>query len=536
MSDAPPKLSFLDRLAREIAPGIALERLEHKRRFDAQSATVTNWGAYDGAVSTRRRHHPPFLTSFERDEDRSMGDYERRALRLIIREMRRNLGLVFGALNRFANGVVGTGLTPLPKTRDKEWNNAAAHFWTQYQKVCDYRQRLHGWEIQRLIVKARMADGEGALALIDNGQVQPIEGERIATPTAKKAEENEKILQGFRLTREGIPLGVFVCGRDASGHVDRKNYEYIRMDNLLYAAVVERFDALRGVPSLASVTNYFRDKGEFTAATLFKAKLDAFMGWAVQSDEDVQASNVADRTAAQTETGNDVRVEKHDQGEIWYLPRDSEIKSLASTTPNQQHDSFTKNIMREISMSLDIPSEVLMMNLGEASFSGGRGIMMLAYNTWRIWRYWLVNEAIQPWWNWRIAKAIKEQDIPPAPVDEAGVSEWYKVNWQPPEETWLDPRGEAAANKAEVELGTNSVARICLGRGTTEDQLFDEKESSIANALTRAARLNTQYPGAGVSWRDITNPSTPGAQQGKPAGEEENEDRKRDEKKSEGMT
>ncbi len=510
-------MSVIDKLAREFAPGLAVKRLQNKRRYDTMASS--GWsGAYDAGYETRRRRFPAFKSAFERDEDREMSDYELRAMRLNVRELRRNLGLVFGCLNRFANGVVGSGLTPMPKTASKDWNNEATEWWQNYQRVCDYRDRLHGWELQRLFVKARMCEGHAGLVYVDNGQVLPIEAERIDTPPGKG--EDGKVVRGFRLTPAGRPLGVYIMNRDKNGHLARDDWKYVAWENFRHVSSVERFDQMGGVPSLASVVNYFRDKGEFTLATLIKAKMDAFKGWQVKSDEDLQADNIEDREAAQTETGNGVRVEKSEMGEIWYTPANAELKSLASNTPNKEYDSFNENILREISMALDIPSEVLMLSMANTSFSGGRGILMLAYNTFDIWREWLIHKLLQPWWNWRIAKAIKDGQLAPAPLDKNGVSTWYKVNWLPPALDSVDPRGEASANKMEVELGTDSVARIAARRGTSEDELFSEKAGSIGKAIKLAAQINKENEGANVSWRDITNPSTPGAQQTTGAGTE----------------
>jgi len=509
------KPNIFDKLARFIAPGLAVKRLENKARFDnivhRAQGTQTIGTSYDASVSMRVREYPAFRRSFEGDEDRAVSGYERRAMRLNIREMRRNVGLVFGALQRFADGVVGSGIMPLPNTPDAKFNEEAAQLWSDYMNVCDYRQRLKGREIMRLVIKARMAEGHCGLVKVRNGQIQPIEAERIKTPTAKMPDEGEKIIDGFSITPSGIPRGVYVCKRSKTGRVDNQDYQFVRWRDFMHPCVVERFDQLHGVPSLASVCNQLRDKHEYTLATLIKAKLDAFQAWAIMSDEDLLADidNATDREATITETSNEVRVQKHDYGQTWYLPEGSKMESLASKTPNAQYDPFTRSILHEIGMALGIPYEVLMLDLARVSFAGGRGIMQLAYTTWDIWRAWLVDEFLQPWWNWRVAMAIKSGVIRPAPTDARGKSLWHKVQWQAPARTWLDPKGEATANKSSVELGTTSVARIALSQGTTEDDIFREKEASIEKAAAAAERINKKYPHANATWRDITNPHSP---------------------------
>lgn len=515
----------MDRMIASVSPGWAAKRLRARNRFEIMA------GGYDAAIDQRYRDGQAWRRSLPLDEDTLIGNRDRQSVRLELHDLRRNLGLVFGMLNRFADGVVGTGLTPVPTTSDPEWNAQAADFWQNYMKVADARQRLSGWEIMRLGVKARLVDGEFGLVKTDGGQVQPIEAERIVTPQKQHRNEGKSVVEGFRISPKGIPVGVFISPRNA-GAVDDTKTQFVPMRNFIHAAIVERFDQIRGVPGAASIVNYLRDKGEFTAATLFKAKLDAFQAWSISSSADMIADNLLDRTATQPETPSGVREEKHDMGTFYYGPEGTEVKSLKSETPNSQYDAFTQNLLTEIAMSVGIPYQVLMLDLAKVSFSGGRGILMQAYATYGIWRTWLVNESIQPWWNWRVAKAIIDGVLPPAPIDSRGISEWYKVEWTPPPLDWIDPKGEATANAAEVTMGTKSISGIARSRGTSAKAVFAQKAEDIKAAMDQADLINEERPEAGVTWRDITNPGgKPGPQPAprpSPA-EREEEDEEEDE-------
>jgi len=481
------------------------------RRGNQAQASDYNWtGTFDGATSNRHRRFPAFSSVFGKDEDRAMGPYERKALRLNIREMRRNLGMVFGALQRMTDGVVGTGLVPVPSTKDKGWNKEASELWLNYQKVADYRKRQHGWEMQRCTVKSRMAEGECLFVKLANGQVQPIEAERIATPAQKAQDENEKIIDGFRMSKGGIILGAYVCDRSTTGTVNREKFKYYKRENFFHPAVPERFAQIHGIPCMSAIVTLLRDKGETEEAVRLKAKLDSFQGWQVVSSEDLQSQvdNTTDRTATPTVSQNNIRVEKHDMLQWWWTPEGTEMKSLASATPNPQYDSFLLGMTKMIAMALGIPWQVLMLEMDKASFSGARAILIMAYNTYAIWRHWLVNELLQPWWNWRIAMAMREGVLGQAPVDERGLSEWYKVDWMAPALEWVDPRGEATANEKNVAMGTTSVSRICRTKGTTVEIVRNERKQEIVDAVEAAAEINKKHPEAKVDWRDFTTANT----------------------------
>ena len=499
----PTKPSILDRAIRAVAPERALKRLEAKRQFDVLAS-----GEFDAARNLRQRDNAAMRRAWESTEDEALKPIDRERMELNIRDVRRNLPVAFGLLNRFADGVVGTGITPVPQTKDPGWNKAAAEFYAEDEKICDYRRRLHGWEMDRLTVKARMTSGGCLFIKLDSGQLQPVEMARIRTPESQKKNEGVTVFRGFRVNKQGMLMGVYVCDRKKGGRVDLQNAEYVRHEDMIFPSIVERFDQIAGLPTLSSIYTTLKDHGELQSATLFKAKLDAFMGWAVYSDEDLQASNMGPRDETPTETNNNITVQKVDKGEVWYAGERDKIESLASKTPNPQYDKFNIGLLRMMAMAAGIPYEVMMMDMLRASFSGGHGLTMMANYTWGIWRKWLCLEKKQPHWNWRIGYAIKQKKLTPAPVDARGISEWYKVVWVPPQQMTWDPKGAATANRMRLEMGETSMSEIARARGTTSKAIFTEKADNIIEAMEEYERIKKKFKDADVSWRDIMNFST----------------------------
>lgn len=473
-------------------------------------------GASEPATRSRFRVYQAGKRVTARDEDHELGGLQRQRSQQELRFMRRNLGIVFGALNRFSNGVVGTGLFPMPMTVDKDWNRDVAQWARRVmlsKKLMDSRKRLTHPQMQQLVVKARMAEGGCGFVKVDSGALQPIEAERVQTPTKMSIAQRKDVVNGIRLSPDGEPLEVYICRRNGSGLVDRNVFDAVDWDDFIYPTVVERFDQLHTVPCLHAITDILKDRGDYVSALIWRARLEAWQGWQIRStDPEMTAENMAKRDSDGNveETDKGLAIVSHEKGEFWVTDDRTDIDRMGIDTPGNNTDPFLKMIMRDVGMSIDVPWQVLMLELERPSFSGARAIFALAEYTWEIWREWLVQEYLQPWWNWRVALALDRREIPPAPVVN-GVSQWDRVAWMPPRRAILNDQDQANANKSNVSLGQISPQMLAFQAGTDLERVEHDKQEAIERAVSLANDINKRHPGAGVHWRDFYDWGVPGA-------------------------
>ena len=240
----------------------------------------TGWGAYDASTTTRHRVTKAGYVSFPTDEDKAITELGRENVRLECRDLRRNNAVVAGIVERFADNVIGNGIKPQAKTSNHEWNEQAEAFFNEWAKIADYRQRLNLWEIQRLIVQSRMTDGESGFVLVKNGQIQPVEAERIRQPSPSK----EGVYEGVAVNDNGIRTGYYIHNRDKqSGAFTGKDFAFVSADDFKHCMRAMRFDQVRGIPELAPVVNAIKDLGEYCEATLLKAKNEAKRFYTVEN-------------------------------------------------------------------------------------------------------------------------------------------------------------------------------------------------------------------------------------------------------------
>lgn len=469
-------------------------------------------GGYDGAAWSRERPMAIFRGTSPIDEDRQIGSFDRSTLRMECANLYRNNPIVRGAVERYADNVVGAGIIPQAKTSDPAWNRNAERLFNEWTKVADFRQRVHFRQLQRMTVISRMLSGEALFVMTDGGQLQPIEADRLVTP--RRIANDPQVVEGVRIDSSGIILGYYIGTRDNTGRVDNENPRYVRKENVIHVASPYRPDQLRGIPELAPVVTTLSDLNMLQSATLQKAKLDANNGVAIKTAEGAakmpttglrnNTPNANKTLDPQYETINGLRV--------FYIRPGEDVQSLASNTPGNSYVPYNEFLLRLVGSSIGLPSEMLLLDFRQSSFSSNKAAMAQVYRTFTNWNYWLVESLMQRVWNWRIAKFINDGLLDPAPVDDRGVSEWYRVEWSQPDYSYLDPEGSIDAKMKEWNLGIGSISQFARLRGSDGEDALTAKIGDIQTAHRLAEAANQATPGLNLRWQDVIASLMPGQQ------------------------
>ena len=456
---------------------------------------------YAGAVTSRHRRSEGVRNPLPYDEDRVIGPFRLSSLREQCLALRRDNPIVAGTCKRFADHVVGPrGITPQAKTDDADWNQQAEDFWREWEKISDYRQRMNMRELQAFAVESRLILGDCGFIELANGQLQPVEAMRIADPDRKGREDN--FVNGVKLSAGGIPLQFAVHARDKNGLVSSSAYELVNREDFIHVASPFRADQVRGIPDMASIVTSVEDVDEMQKLNILKAKKDAAMGHAIVTEQGAgKLANLGARGTTETDGTTTQVYETFRANMNHYLRTGEDIRSLESKTPNAQYVEFCEFSLRVIASALSIPYEFLLLDFKGGSFSASRAALMTTYRTFSMWQQWLIDRFLQRAWNWRIAKAIKAKDLPPAPVDTRGTSQWWRVTWMTPRYDWIDPKAEGTANESRVRLGSTSVGRISHESGSDIEDVMRDKSGEFVSAGLRVKETNDKLAEMGLEDR-----------------------------------
>lgn len=447
---------------------------------------------YAANNDSRFRTRNAFGRSQDVTEERAVGQlYGRRSVQLECRDLWRNDSVVRGAVNRFVDYSIWRGIWPQAKTTGTspdgmsaaDWNQLAEDWWREvYVPTADWRQ-INGVTLithQELTVSHRILEGDCGFIMLANGQIQPIEGIRIATPGKLKGDKN--VETGIR-TAKGIVTGYYVCDRKGNGSVDISKYKFIKRENFIHCYKPGRFDQKRGVPDLAPAVNKIKDYSETGLYVLNKVKLDGQIITTSQTAGGVPGGRNRDHYHLDDSDDKDQqRVEKTEWGKHVTMRKGEDINSFDSKTPNTQFVPFMKHTLQEIASCLNIPYEYLMLIFTEGSYSSQRAAMLHAQRAFDGYHDFVISTFLNRLWNWRIAKAIKNGALPPAPLDDQGRSQWWRKEWSLVHMDKVDPQKQVVADKEKFNMGQESLSSQIRRTGRDRDDVLREKARDIRRA------------------------------------------------------
>ena len=417
-------------------------------------------GILDAGIRSLQRSS---LRVFGRDrqasEDKLLDQPDRDEVLNRCHDLRRNNAVVAGAVRRIEDNVVGSHFRVQVRTSDPAWNNAAEKWLKTWSHRVDAGRRLSLTSLARQIVSARLIDGEVLLVPQPDGQVTPVEAERL------RAKDGEH--EAFNLDdRTGIVKSWHVAARDKrTGEVSSTEGYDVR--DAIHAAYRWRIDQVRGWPELATVANICADVGEINDANLAKYKIGAKAAWMLTGGGRLPGRG-------ETPTGEADKLATAVNGMIIKMRDGQKLESVVNNQPGGEYGPFIEINLRLVGMATGLPYEFLLCYFGGSNFASSRAALSQAHKTIETYQDWLWEEAIYPLLCWRIARAVAEHELPEAPVDEDGLSEMFKLEWQRPALDWLDPQSAVQAEMQQVRMGATSMPRVCAAHGVDAEEILRE--------------------------------------------------------------
>ena len=440
-----------------------------------------------------------------KDEDRLLGAIDRQQLRVESRNAYRNNPLARAIHDRVLAAVVGAyGLLPQSEASNKAWASEMEKAFLEWSKVADYRQRSDLVELQRMAVSHLLIDGEAFFILLSNGQIQPVEPERIFT--GHKFKDDEQVIDGIRVDDAGRIKGYYVADRNSQGYADATNHSYIAARDMIHVRQQNRFDALRGVPFFAPVLSKIIDFHETEEALLMKVKGEAKRGFAIKSDvAEMGGGNLQSRNngyALGNSTDGGTEYESILEGSVYYLNEGETIDPLETKSPNSNHAPYVQQLVIDICSGLGLSDEWVLNHFG-TSYIASRASMITTETTIEQIQLVLEIQMMQRLWNWQCFKQFQAGRVSQPSLDANGMADFFRVNWIYNRLPNLDEEAIAKADAAQWRNATTSLTRLAKQHGTDFDTLLNERllEAKKIVDLARANNVPEWYlfpPQAGM--------------------------------------
>lgn len=410
--------------------------------------------------------------------------------------------------------TVGAGLKVFPKIKYKmlnmepdeaeEWNKkASAEFdlWAS-SKLCDIRKRNNFYDIQEILYKAYMTDGD-SFALFRRGynenmpytlRIQAIEGNRVSNPmgqdyygitgplSVEMLAPNgvNKIVNGVEVDKDGAVEAYWISNKVPYDPVEinrATNWtriaafgQLVGKPNVLHICHDERPEQYRGVPYLAPVLTALKQVSRYADAELVAAIMRSFFTlFFTSTGNSSVAGDISGVLGASTYEGEGAdpqepvvnASEYHlGPGTINALPKNIDVKSVGVDGGQATFDSFVTQFVKQISASLNIPYEVLMKSF-TSSYSASRAALLQAWEQFKLRRAWFTRDFCQPVYEMWLVEAVAtgRLEAPGFFSDSAIRFAYSNAEWYGPSMSILDPIKDVNGAALRIQYGLSTPER-----------------------------------------------------------------------------
>jgi capsid protein len=459
----------------------------------ASSKVFLSYGSID---DTMRRRRPTKRTS---NEVAILPAVKREIAAATARDDRRNMTILAWMVRRHLDNV--SRFTPHFRISDpaKDQNpkldklNATVRkllAWHSRARQFDALGKMGRDEWLRMFEACKILSGDAGGLKCAGGKLQGIEGDRITRPADAPADKAKNITEeGLTKNEDGTRKEFCLCKRTGQRGQTLSYERLVPSSEMIWDGYwPERFDADRGVSPLLTALNEGADVREVWEWLILKAKTSAVMGLGFEHagpDPMMPAMTELGTTPPTSEAqsySSQVAEAVKVRGIINLdLDPGDKVTEFESKTPNPQVIEFTRELIRSVLLSLDIPftfydsltasfsARIADRNEYEESCEWKRdkniGVLEQIYVGW-----------LFPMWAeadlFGFGTALKEAGVS---VEEVGAT----LRWVPAGRPWLDRSNEMSGHILALAAGVTSSPRICAAYGDDAYEIAAEQKEYL---------------------------------------------------------
>ena len=450
--------------------------------------------SYRGIESTPNRRTPQTKTSHE---VAMLTGTKRQAQSGTVRDDRRSFTVLAWMIRRHLDNV--SRFTPHIRTGDDNLNAILRKLirWHGMRRNFDALGRHGRDESMRLFEACKVISGDAGLLKVAGGKLQGIEGDRLALPGGASGTHAVKLgNEDITFNSDALsfdPAGQrrfwCLCKRAGETGAQLEFERALPADDLFFDGYwPERFDAHRGVSPIITALNEGADVRETWEWMVLKTKASSILGFAFTrrgSDplnptqgEDPDAAPTSESTSYTQQLAAGIKA----RGLINLdLDEGDDVKEIESKNPSKEGIELTRELIRVVLLSLDIPftfydsltasfsARIADRNEYEESCESKRqknvDILDEVYAGWLIPMWAEINK-------FGLGKAIKDSGID---IEEVAAS----IRWVPAGKPWLDRTGEMSGHILSLAAGVTSTPRICAAYGDDAYEIAAEQKEYL---------------------------------------------------------
>lgn len=434
----------------------------------------------------------------------------------------RNDPVVSQGIKRVVSNIVQKGFGLDVNTGDKSIDaelKARWDDWSTDPEQCHSERELSFWQMERLTLSHTIVDGDILFLPLTDGSLHTVEAHRCRTPR----NTTRNVVHGIYLTGRAVRDEYWLTKQDLDPNKPLHRVGDIRKvparDAAGHRQVFHVYDPYRtsqrrGVTAIAPIADVVGIHDDTQFATLVKQQMAAMIAILHERDTDF-VQHGKQRLGPQTTEeldGFTRQIEGVSAGlEVFGAPGET-LSAFSPQIPGPGYLEHTMLLLTFIAINLDLPVHVLLLDPSRTNFSGWRGAIEQARMRFSEIQKLLHQKFHEPVYRWKVRQWMQQDVNLEAASKRDGIS-IFGHQWNPPTWAYLEPLTDASADLLQQRNGLNSSRRIQANRGREWDivarEIVEDNSLAIRLALAEAQKINADFQGAGVHWRELISLPTP---------------------------
>ena len=459
-------------------------------------------GSYDAAEPSRMRKFRREAATQNQLVTKSAG-----AVRAQVRHLARNHDIARGALRTMVNNVVGAkgvGVEPQPRRADgtihEEYAKALTTLWLDWQRRPEVTHRLHFSQVQRLLCRAWLRDGEsfaqrlvGPVAYYDHATRVPYSLEMFeAEMVPMDYSDGQRITQGIERNAWGKPVHFWVYKRSPDALFRLPNsadLKPIPFDAIYHLATFDHISQMRGISEFASVITRLEDIKDYEESERVAAKIAAMLtAYIKKGTPDLYQPAEGDTAGSARSIGLAPGMIIDD------LAIGEEIGLIDSKRPNPNVLTFRQGQLRAVAAGIGASYSSISRDYG-GTYSSQRQELVEQWIHYATLTDEFVGMFLQPVWE-DFVKAAELSGVLPVPRDldlQSQTEATYVAQAMP----WIDPLKEAISSQALVQAGLASEIEMIRRRGAVPRDVLEQIDAYRKLAKEKGLTFTTMVADPG---------------------------------------
>ena len=383
---------------------------------------------------------------------------ERNILRARARWLSANNPIMDNIDNAIINNCIGTGITLQSRTGNDKFNKQVeTEFkkWATDKSQCDVAGRFTFYDLQRLILKSRMVDGEIFIykKITESGlQLQLIEADAL---------DVSRMDGGIELDSVGRPVKYHF--------LDYNNKQFsIDAEHIINYFMATRATQVRGVTEYTQAILDLKNFSAFQSASIEAARARANIAYAVKQNGQIDPLGVDINNRIQTINGVSVL----------YLNHGDDISKLDPDSVATDYVQFSENTIRLIATARKVSYELAFKDYSKVNFASSRASLLQDYKRFDLEQQHLENYILND-----IFKTWLQLAVLSGKINQQGVfrnpDKWIKPKWIMPKRDLVDPLKEITALEKKIKLNITTETDVANADGEDYEDLLRKKANEI---------------------------------------------------------